>query len=124
VGGQEQQQFAPQGAVGNLLGQYGAPLGGALGNLFGQPALGQQIGNVLGTVGPMLPFAAPAPQPMTMLPPELDPMGSASSSWSAARTGGAHGAAGGERGEHRAPVPAPWRRGRSSSSRPRARSAT
>ena len=73
--GQQQQQFAPQGAVGNLLGQLGPSLGGTVGGWLGQAQLGQQLGNVLGTVGPMLPFAAPAPQPMTMLPPELDPMG-------------------------------------------------
>ncbi|GAA0569593.1 hypothetical protein GCM10009416_05060 [Craurococcus roseus] len=72
--GQQQQQFAPQGAVGNLLGQVGPALGQHLGGMFGQPQLGQQLGNVLGAVGPMLPFGA-APQPMAMLPPELDPMG-------------------------------------------------
>ncbi|NPU13166.1 hypothetical protein HL666_20575, partial [Bradyrhizobium sp. 83002] len=42
------QQLAPQGFVGNLLGQYGAPLGGMIGGAFGHQGLGNQIGGVAG----------------------------------------------------------------------------
>ncbi len=53
-----QQQLAPQGFFGNLLGQVGQPLGGAIGGLFGQSGLGSQIGGMAGQLGRMLPFQA------------------------------------------------------------------
>ena len=52
------QQFAPQGFFGNLLGQVGAPLGGAIGSVFGNQGLGQTIGNAAGQLGRFLPFDA------------------------------------------------------------------
>jgi hypothetical protein len=57
-------QLAPQGFIGNLLGQLAGPAGQALGGLFGQPQLGGQLGQVLGGLGHLLPFQA-AP----MIPP-------------------------------------------------------
>ncbi len=38
------QQLAPQGWFGNLLGQIGQPLGGAIGGIFGHSGIGSQIG--------------------------------------------------------------------------------
>jgi hypothetical protein len=53
-----QQQFAPQGFFGNLLGQVGQPLGGAIGGLFGNAGLGSQIGGLAGQIGrSVLPFS-------------------------------------------------------------------
>ena len=49
-------QFAPQGFFGNLLGQVGAPLGGAIGSAFGNQGLGQTIGSAAGQLGRFLPF--------------------------------------------------------------------
>jgi hypothetical protein len=55
---QQQQQFAPQGFFGNLLGQVGQPLGGAIGGLFGNSGLGSQIGGIAGQLGrSVLPFS-------------------------------------------------------------------
>ena len=56
--GQQMGQFAPQGMFGNLIGQLGQPLGGAIGSLFGQPGIGNQIGGIAGQLGRMLPFQA------------------------------------------------------------------
>jgi hypothetical protein len=53
---QQQQQLAPQGFFGNLLGQIGQPLGGALGSMFGNQGLGNTIGGIAGQLGRMLPF--------------------------------------------------------------------
>ena len=53
---QGQQQIAPQGFFGNLLGQIGQPLGGAIGGIFGQSGLGSQIGGAAGQLGRLLPF--------------------------------------------------------------------
>jgi hypothetical protein len=54
----QQQQFAPQGFFGNLLGQVGQPLGGAIGGLFGNAGLGSQIGGIAGQLGrSILPFS-------------------------------------------------------------------
>ena len=50
------QQLAPQGWVGNLIGQYGQPAGSAIGGLFGQSGLGGQIGGIAGQLGRLLPF--------------------------------------------------------------------
>src|SRR5919201_712011 len=50
-------QLAPQGFFGNLLGQVGQPLGGAIGGLFGQSNLGGQIGGAVGSLGRFLPFS-------------------------------------------------------------------
>ncbi|HYD94057.1 MAG TPA: glycine zipper family protein [Noviherbaspirillum sp.] len=55
---QQQQQLAPQGFFGSLL---GAPLGGlagkGIGSLFGNPNLGAQIGQIAGGIGgSILPF--------------------------------------------------------------------
>ncbi|HEY4544937.1 MAG TPA: hypothetical protein VIG90_00740 [Pedomonas sp.] len=55
------QQFAPQGFFGDLLKQYGGTAGGAIGGLFGQPGIGQTIGNIAGRLGGLLPFQS-APQ--------------------------------------------------------------
>ncbi|MES2318226.1 MAG: hypothetical protein V4631_12120 [Pseudomonadota bacterium] len=54
----QQGQIAPQGWFGNLIGQVGQPLGGAIGGLFGNSQLGSNIGNVAGQIGRMLPFGA------------------------------------------------------------------
>jgi hypothetical protein len=51
-----QQQFAPQGWIGNLIGQIGQPVGTAIGGLYGQPALGGQIGSIAAQIGRLLPF--------------------------------------------------------------------
>ena len=51
-----QQQFAPQGWFGNLIGQIGQPVGTAIGGLYGQPALGGQIGSIAAQIGRLLPF--------------------------------------------------------------------
>jgi hypothetical protein len=60
----QQAQLAPQGFFGNLLGSIGQPFGSAIGSIFGQPALGQQIGNFAGQLGRFLPFqATPYSQP-------------------------------------------------------------
>jgi hypothetical protein len=63
-----QQQLAPQGLFGNLIGQLGQPLGGAIGGLFGQPNMGSQIGGIAGQLGRMLPFSA---DPMQQLQQQL-----------------------------------------------------
>ena len=55
------QQLQPQGFLGNLLKQYGAPIGGAIGGAFGNQGLGQGIGGLAGQLGSFLPFQA-APQ--------------------------------------------------------------
>jgi hypothetical protein len=52
----QQQQFTPQGAFGDFLGQVGQPLGNALGGAFGNAQLGGTIGNLAGQLGKMLPF--------------------------------------------------------------------
>jgi hypothetical protein len=54
----QQGQLSPQGWVGNLIGQVGQPLGGAIGGIFGQSGLGSSIGNVAGQLGRLLPFGA------------------------------------------------------------------
>ncbi|HWU95544.1 MAG TPA: hypothetical protein VN029_08090 [Sphingomonas sp.] len=64
-------QFAPQGVLGNLIGDPGKP-----GFPFGGPVPGTQIGSVAGQLGRYLPFSvhpfgsgAPGATP----PPEEDP---------------------------------------------------
>jgi hypothetical protein len=54
----QQGQIAPQGWFGNLIGQVGQPLGGAIGGMFGNSQLGSNIGGVAGHLGRMLPFGA------------------------------------------------------------------
>lgn len=54
----QQGQISPQGWFGNLIGQVGQPLGGAIGGIFGNSGLGSQIGGVAGQIGRMLPFGA------------------------------------------------------------------
>jgi outer membrane lipoprotein SlyB len=54
----QQQQLSPQGWFGNLIGQIGQPLGGAVGSIFGQPHIGSQLGGFAGQLGRMLPFSA------------------------------------------------------------------
>src|SRR5437016_12430722 len=64
-------QLAPQGFLGNLLGQLAGPAGQAFGGLFGQPQIGNQIGQTLGGLSHLLPFqAAPGlfPVPWTGQP--------------------------------------------------------
>ena len=51
-------QLAPQGFLGNLLGQLAGPAGQAFGGLFGQPQIGNQIGQTLGGLSHLLPFQA------------------------------------------------------------------
>ena len=53
-----QQQFAPQGFFGNLIGRAAQPIGTTIGGAFGNPSLGGAIGNVAGQLGRMLPFGA------------------------------------------------------------------
>ena len=58
--GEQQQQYAPQGFLGGLL---GAPLGGligrGIGGIFHNPGLGSQIGQFAGGIGgSLLPFGA------------------------------------------------------------------
>jgi len=53
-----QQQFVPQGAIGNFLSQLVPQLGGTVGGMFGQPQLGGVLGNLAGQLGSMLPFSA------------------------------------------------------------------
>ena len=50
--------MAPQGLFGDLIGKLAAPAGGAIGNLFGRPQLGSQIGNVAGQLAHFLPLSA------------------------------------------------------------------
>lgn len=77
-GQQGQQQIAPQGFFGNLLGQVGQPLGGAIGGIFGQSGLGSQIGSAAGQLGRLLPFqqdpmqaySQQQQQPMQQLAPQ------------------------------------------------------
>jgi hypothetical protein len=52
----QQQALAPQGWFGNLIGQIGQPVGTAIGGLYGQPALGGQIGSIAAQIGRLLPF--------------------------------------------------------------------
>lgn len=54
----QQAQLAPQGFFGNLLGQIGQPLGGAIGSIFGNQQLGSQLGGAAGQLGRFLPFQA------------------------------------------------------------------
>ena len=54
----QQGQIAPQGWLGNLIGQVGQPLGGAIGGMFGNSQLGSSIGGIAGQLGRMLPFGA------------------------------------------------------------------
>jgi hypothetical protein len=46
----------PLGFFGNLLGQLGQPLGGAIGSILGNPQLGGQVGGLAGGLGRFLPF--------------------------------------------------------------------
>ena len=53
------QGYAPQGFFGDLLGAVGAPVGGAIGGLFGNSSAGQQIGGTLGSLAQQyLPWSA------------------------------------------------------------------
>lgn len=53
-----QGQMAPQGWLGNIVGQIAQPVGGFLGGQFGNQQLGSTIGGIAGQLGRMLPFAA------------------------------------------------------------------
>jgi hypothetical protein len=50
------QQLAPQGWLGNLIGQVGRPLGTTIGRHFGNAGLGGTIGGIAGGLGKLLPF--------------------------------------------------------------------
>ena len=52
----QQGQLAPQGFFGNLPGQVGQPLGGAIGGVFGNQGFGSPIGGTVGQLGRFLPF--------------------------------------------------------------------
>ena len=54
----QQGQLGPQGWFGNLIGQVGRPLGGAIGGMFGNASLGSSIGGAAGQLGQMLPFGS------------------------------------------------------------------
>ncbi len=54
----QQGQLAPQGWIGNLIGQVGQPLGSAIGGIFGHAGLGGTIGGAAGQLGRLLPFGA------------------------------------------------------------------
>ncbi|KRB84946.1 hypothetical protein [Noviherbaspirillum sp. Root189] len=70
----QSQQLAPQGFFGNLLGQIGQPLGGAIGGIFGNAGLGSTIGGAAGQLGRMLPFSAdPIAQAYAMQQAQLAP---------------------------------------------------
>jgi hypothetical protein len=62
AGGSPQQQFAPQGFFGDLLGSVAQPLGGAIGGMFGHQQLGNQLGGMGGQLAHLLPFSAQGPQ--------------------------------------------------------------
>jgi len=69
-------QLAPQGFLGNLLGQLAGPAGQTFGGLFGQPQIGSQIGQVLGGLSHLLPFQTmPIPMqaglPGSFVPPYM-----------------------------------------------------
>ena len=67
-------QLAPQGFFGNVLGQFAGPAGQAIGGWFGQPQVGGQIGQALGSLGHLLPFQAvpmPIHQGLPGVPPYL-----------------------------------------------------
>lgn len=49
-------QLAPQGLFGNILGGIAPTLGGAIGGLFGNQGLGQQLGQVASPFARLLPF--------------------------------------------------------------------
>lgn len=72
---QMQQQMSPQGWIGNLIGQVGQPLGGAIGGLFGQSGLGNQIGGIASQLGRMLPFSADPTQQMQQMQQGYSPQG-------------------------------------------------
>ncbi|MBD0272590.1 MAG: hypothetical protein ICV73_11755, partial [Acetobacteraceae bacterium] len=72
-GADPSQQFAPQGAVGDMIGAVGPTLAQHLGGIFNRPQLGEQIGNVLSAVAPMVPFST-APQ-AAGAGAEFDPQG-------------------------------------------------
>lgn len=72
----QSQQLAPQGFFGNLLGQIGQPLGGAIGGIFGNSSLGSTIGGAAGQLGRLLPFGAdPISQAYAMQQAQLVPQG-------------------------------------------------
>jgi hypothetical protein len=48
--------LTPQGLFGDLIGRLAAPAGGAIGGLFGQQQVGQQLGGIAGQLGSLLPF--------------------------------------------------------------------
>jgi hypothetical protein len=52
----QQAQLAPQGFVGNLLGQIAQPVGTGLGSIFGNSQLGGTLGGVAGQLARFLPF--------------------------------------------------------------------
>jgi hypothetical protein len=65
--GQQQQQqqpqqgqggMAPQGWLGNLIGQYGQPAGAAIGSWLGNQGIGSAIGGAASQLGQMLPFGS------------------------------------------------------------------
>lgn len=72
---QQLQQLSPQGWLGNLIGQVGQPLGGAIGGIFGQPNIGSQIGGIAGQLGRMLPFSADPMQQAYGQQPQFGPQG-------------------------------------------------
>lgn len=64
------QQYAPQGFFGDLMKHYGGAVGGTIGGLFGQPGIGQTVGNIAGQFGNFLPFQA---QPQQFGPQQFAP---------------------------------------------------
>jgi hypothetical protein len=73
--GQGQGQFAPQGFFGDMLGAVGAPLGQAIGSIWGAPQTGQQIGSYAGQLGQYLPFSAGPQLGMGIPGGQLNPQG-------------------------------------------------
>lgn len=57
-GQQAQGQLAPQGWLGDALGQVGRPLGGLIGGIAGNQQLGNTIGGISSALGGLLPFSA------------------------------------------------------------------
>jgi hypothetical protein len=48
--------LSPQGFFGDLVGRFAQPVGGVVGGMLGNRALGSQLGGIAGQLGRMIPF--------------------------------------------------------------------